>query len=293
MKNTNKIEYKTMNIDGLNIFYREAGSKDATPIVLLHGFPSSSHMFRDLISDLKNEFLLIAPDYPGFGNSDMPPMSEFRYTFDHLAEIIEKFIIAKKLNKFYLYMQDYGGPIGLRLAAKHPQWIEGLIIQNANVYMEGVGEALAQPVMPFWQNRNAETEAPLRGLLSFDGTKLQYQAGVKNLELLSPDAWTFDQQKIDRPGNAEIQLDLLYDYKNNVPLFEVWQNYLRSNKPATLITWGKNDPFFTEGGARAYLKDIPEAELHWLDSGHFALEDHHEEISEYISAFISKTRKKK
>lgn len=286
MKTQNKIQYKYQKVDGLSIFYREAGAKDKTPILLLHGFPASSHMFRDLIASLKDEFYLIAPDYPAFGNSDMPPMSEFNYTFDQLAQVVENFVVAKRLNGFYLYMQDYGGPIGMRLASRHPEWIKGLIIQNANMYMEGVGEALAKPVMPFWLKRTAETEAPLRGLLSLDGTKMQYQAGVKNVENLSPDAWTFDQLKLDRPGNVDIQLALLHDYQNNVPQFEVWQKYLRTHKPATLIAWGKNDPFFVEAGARAYLKDVPNAKLHLLDTGHFALEDHHEEIARLISDFI-------
>ncbi len=290
MNPAQKIEYKRMKIEGVNIFYREAGPKDATPILLLHGFPSSSHMYRDLIVDLKEDFHLIAPDYPGFGNSDMPPMSEFDYSFDRLAEIIEKFVVAKKLGKFYLYMQDYGGPIGMRLATKHPEWIKGIIIQNANIYLEGVGEALANPIMPFWQNRNPETEAPLRGLLTLEGTKLQYQAGAGNLERLNPAAWEMDQLKLDRQGNTDIQLALLHDYKNNVPLFEVWQNFFRTTKPATLITWGKGDPFFVEAGAHAYLKDVPHAELHLLDSGHFALEECHEEIASHIFAFVKSSR---
>ena len=285
MKTNFKTQYKNVKIEGVNVFYREAGASTATPILLLHGFPSSSHMYRDLISDLKGDFRLIAPDYPGFGNSDMPPLSEFGYRFDRLAEIVEKFVLTLKLEKFYLYMQDYGGPIGLRLATKYPERIAGLIIQNANAYMEGVGEALAKPVMPFWQNRTAETEAPLRGLLTIDGTKLQYQAGSKNPETLSPDAWTFDQLKLDRPGNTDIQLALLFDYQNNVPLFEVWQKYFRTHSPRTLIAWGKGDPFFVEAGARAYLRDLPKAELHFLDAGHFALEDHHEEIAELITRF--------
>lgn len=284
-KNTN-IQYKNLRVDGVNIFYRETQATGGTPILLLHGFPSSSHMYRDLMNDLKGEHHLIAPDYPGFGNSDMPPMSEFDYRFDRLAQVIEKFIVALNLNKFYLFMQDYGGPIGLRIATKFPEKIAGLIIQNANSYMEGVGEALAKPVMPFWQNRNADTEAPLRGLLTIDGTKFQYQAGTQNPELLSPDAWTFDQLKLDRPGNTEIQLALLYDYQNNVPLFEVWQAYFRKHSPRTLIAWGKGDPFFTEAGARAYLRDLPKAELHLLDSGHFALEDQHEVVANLVRNFV-------
>jgi pimeloyl-ACP methyl ester carboxylesterase len=286
MKTIQKTQHKTQKIDNLNIFYREAGAENAIPILLLHGFPSSSHMFRDLMADLKNDYRLLAPDYPGFGNSDMPFVNEFEYNFEKLTEIIEKFIISLNIEKFYMYMQDYGGPIGMRLAVKHPEWIAGLIIQNSNAYMEGVGEALAKPVMPFWKNRNAETEMPLRGLLSLEGTKLQYQAGTKNSINLNPDAWTFDQLKLDRPGNTDIQLALLYDYQNNVPQFEVWQNYLRIHQPFTLIAWGAGDPFFTVAGAKAYLKDVPKAELHLLDTGHFALEDHHEEIATLIKNFI-------
>jgi len=280
-----------INIDGLDIFYREAGPKDAPTIVLLHGFPSSSHMFRDLIAQLQNDFHLIAPDYPGFGYSDSPDVSTFEYTFDNLADIVGKFLAAKNINRYWLFMQDYGGPVGFRLAAAHPERVAGLLVQNANAYLDGVSEMLASAAMPFWQSRNAGTEAPLRGLVALDGVKMQYLTGVKDPARVSPDAWTHDLISLGRPGNVEVQLALLFNYQNNVPKFAEWQAYFRQHQPPTLITWGKGDPFFTEAGARAYLKDLPKAELHLLDTGHFALEDHSGEIAQHIQNFIHRNVK--
>ena len=281
-----KTAYHKINIDGLDIFYREAGPKNAPTIVLLHGFPSSSHMFRDLISELRNDFHLIAPDYPGFGYSDSPSVSAFDYTFNNLADIVGKFLAAKNVNHYWLYLQDYGGPVGLRLAAAHPERVAGLLVQNANAYLDGVSEMLASAAMPFWQKRSAATEAPLRGLVTPDGVKMQYLTGVKDVARISPDAWTHDLVSLGRPDNTEAQLNLLFNYQTNVPKFAEWQAYLRVHQPPTLITWGKNDPFFTEAGARAYMKDLPKAELHLLDTGHFALEDHANEIARHIKTFI-------
>jgi len=286
-----KTTHHKINIDGLDIFYREAGPKDAPTIVLLHGFPSSSHMFRDLIAELQNGFHLIAPDYPGFGYSDSPSVSAFDYTFDNLADIVAKLLKSKNCERYWLYMQDYGGPVGFRIAAANPGRIAGLLVQNANAYMDGVSEMLAAAAMPFWQNRSAATEAPLRGLVTPGGVKMQYLTGVKDAACFSPDAWTHDLVSLGRPGNVEAQLALLYNYQSNVPKFADWQAYFREHQPPTLISWGKNDPFFTEAGARAYLKDLPEAELHLLDTGHFALEDHAGEIAQHIQNFIHKNMK--
>ena len=286
-----KTTHDKINIDGLDIFYREAGPKDAPTIVLLHGFPSSSHMFRDLIAELQNDFHLIAPDYPGFGYSDSPDAGKFDYTFDNLADIVAKLLAAKSCDRYWLFLQDYGGPVGFRLAAAHPERVAGLLVQNANAYMDGVSEMLASAAMPFWQNRSAATEAPLRGLVTPDGVKMQYLAGVKDPAVVNPDAWTHDLVSLSRPGNVEAQLTLLFNYQSNVPKFAEWQAYFRAHQPPTLITWGKNDPFFTEAGARAYLKDLPKAELHLLDTGHFALEDHSGEIAQHIHNFIHKNVK--
>lgn len=286
-----KTTHDKINIDGLDILYREAGPKDAPTIVLLHGFPSSSHMFRDLIAELQNDFHLIAPDYPGFGYSDSPDAGKFDYTFDNLADIVAKLLAAKSCDRYWLFLQDYGGPVGFRLAAAHPERVAGLLVQNANAYMDGVSEMLASAAMPFWQNLSAATEAPLRGLVTPDGVKMQYLTGVKDPAVVNPDAWTHDLVSLSRPGNVEAQLALLFNYQSNVPKFAEWQAYFRAHQPPTLITWGKKDPFFTEAGARAYLKDLPKAELHLLDTGHFALEDHSGEIAQHIHNFIHKNVK--
>ncbi|MFD1000396.1 alpha/beta fold hydrolase [Ohtaekwangia kribbensis] len=280
------IRYNSLSIDGVKIFYREAGSRSNPAILLLHGFPSSSHMYRDLINDLADRYYLIAPDYPGFGNSDMPDRDKYTYTFDNLSVTIEKFIDALKLTKFALYMQDYGSPVGYRIAVRRPELIKALIIQNANAYEEGIGPAI-EDGKRFWANRNTETENAMRNILTAEGTKFQYIDGVEDVQRISPDAYRYDQLFLDRPGNNEIQLDLLYDYRNNLTLYPVWQQYLRDHQPPTLITWGKNDAMFTEKGALAYRKDLPKAEVHLLNTGHFALEEFHAEIAVYIDRFLS------
>lgn len=280
------IRYNSLSIDGVNIFYREAGSRSNPAILLLHGFPSSSHMYRDLINDLADRYYLIAPDYPGFGNSDMPDRDKYTYTFDNLSVTIERFIDALKLTKFALYMQDYGSPVGYRIAVRRPELIKALIIQNANAYEEGIGPAI-EDGKRFWANRNTETENAMRNILTAEGTKFQYIDGVEDVQRISPDAYRYDQLFLDRPGNKEIQLDLLYDYRNNLTLYPVWQQYLRDHQPPTLITWGKNDAMFTEKGALAYRKDLPKAEVHLLNTGHFALEEFHAEIAVYIDRFLS------
>jgi pimeloyl-ACP methyl ester carboxylesterase len=277
--------YQHATIRGLKMFYREAGSKSSPTIVLLHGFPSSSHMFRDLIPKLQDKFHLIAPDYIGFGYSDAPGVNEFQYTFDNLAAHVEEFLFgALDLKRFSIYVQDYGAPVGYRIAVRHPESIEGIVVQNGNAYAEGIGPAF-DPMKPFWANRNAETEKPVRSLLTKETTIFQYTHGVKDLSRISPDSYTVDQHFLDRPGNDAIQLNLLHNYQSNLPHYDEWQKFFRSKQPKTLIVWGKNDPFFTVEGAKAYLRDIPKAELHLFDTGHFALED----SSDLIAPLIAKS----
>lgn len=269
------------------MFYREAGAKDLPTIVLLHGFPSSSHMFRDLIPQLSGNFHVIAPDYIGFGYSGAPNVGEFEYTFDNLAAHVEELLFgALGLKSFILYLQDYGAPIGYRIAYKHQDAIEGLVVQNGNAYAEGIGSGF-DAMKPFWANRTAETETPVRALLTLETTKFQYTHGVQDVNRISPDAYTFDQLFLDRPGNDAIQLSLLHDYQTNLAHYEEWHSFLRAKQPRTLIVWGKNDPFFTVEGAKAYLHDIPKADLNLLDTGHFALEDHSDFVAEKIVSFFA------
>lgn len=274
--------YQRATVRGHSIFYREAGAKTSPAIVLLHGFPSSSHMFRDLIPQLAGKFHVIAPDYIGFGYSDAPEVSKFEYTFDNLAAHIEELLFgALGLKKFSIYVQDYGAPVGFRIAARHPDAIEGIVVQNGNAYAEGIGPAF-DPMKPFWANRNAETEKPVRELLTLQTTIFQYTHGVQDVSRISPDAYTIDQHFLDRPGNDAIQLSLLHNYQVNLAHYNGWHEFFRAKQPRTLIVWGKNDPFFTVAGAEAYLRDIPKAELHLLDTGHFALEDSAEFIAQRI-----------
>lgn len=274
--------YQHAAVRGHNIFYREAGSKTSPTIVLLHGFPSSSHMFRDLIPQLSAKFHLIAPDYPGFGYSDAPDVDRFEYTFDNLAAHIEELLFGVLgLTKFSIYVQDYGAPVGFRIAARHPEAIEGIIVQNGNAYVEGIGPAF-DPMKPFWASRNPETEKPVRELLTKQTTIFQYTHGVKDIARISPDSWTVDQLFLDRPGNDAIQLNLLHNYQANLTHYDGWHQFFRARQPKTLIVWGKNDPFFTVEGAQAYQRDIPHAQLHLLDTGHFALEDSSQFIAQEI-----------
>lgn len=279
--------YHYASIAGLKLFYRQAGSKNAPTMVLLHGFPSSSHMFRELIPKIAERFHVIAPDYIGFGYSDAPDSKHFKYSFDNLAEHVEKLLFeVLGLKKFSIYVQDYGAPVGYRIASKHPDAIEGIVVQNGNAYAEGIGEAF-NPMKPFWKERTPATEAPVRSLLTQETTIFQYTHGVKDPALVSPDAYTVDQFFLDRPGNDAIQLDLLYDYQSNVGLYDRWHEYFRVKQPRMLIVWGINDPFFTVEGARAYQKDVPHAELHLIDTGHFALEDSVDFIAERINHFLA------
>ena len=283
---TTKVLYKTAVVEeGLSIFYREAGDPGNPKLLLLHGFPASSHQYRNLISALSDRFHIIAPDYPGFGNSDMPSPDKFDYTFDRLSEIIEVFLKKIGFTHFGLYMQDYGGPVGFRIVTRHPDWLEWLIIQNTNAYEIGFTSAWDGLRNSLWKNRTPETEKPLYGFLQLDVIKQVYLHGHKNPELISPDNWDLDYRFMERPNARQVQMDLFYDYRTNVALYPKWQNFLREHQPKTLIFWGQNDIFFTKEGGEAYLKDIPDAEIHRLDSGHFAVEDCLEEIVTNMQRF--------
>jgi len=278
--------YHHANVKGRKLFYREAGSKDSPTIVLLHGFPSSSHMFRELIPQLAERFHVIAPDYVGFGHSDAPSAQEFQYTFDNLAAHIEELLFGNLgLKRFSIYVQDYGAPVGYRIASRHPDAIQSIVVQNGNAYVEGIGAAF-DPMKPFWANRNSETEKPVRALLTKETTIFQYTHGVQDPARISPDSYMVDQLFLDRPGNAAIQLDLLYNYQSNVALYDQWHEYFRKHQPKMLIVWGQNDPFFTVEGAKAYQRDLPKAELHLIDTGHFALEDSSAFIAERMRSFL-------
>src|SRR6185295_1162016 len=250
----NTLKFKTVKVDGLDIFYREAGNDSKPVILLLHGFPSSSHMYRDLINDLSTDYHLIAPDYPGFGQSDAPSTSEYNYSFENLALTINHFIDILELKKITLYVHDYGGPVGFRIASQRPDLIQALIIQNANAYSEGLGAAL-QPLVDYIQNQNADTEKEARGFLSFAATKWLYTDGAENISEISPDGYTLDQYYLDRPGNDEIQLALFRNYGTNLTLYANWHSYFRQHQPATLIISGKNDKLFLAAGAEAFKKD--------------------------------------
>jgi pimeloyl-ACP methyl ester carboxylesterase len=291
-RNTTKVLYKTAVVEGLSIFYRETGDAGNPKLLLLHGFPASSHQYRNLISALSDRFHIIAPDYPGFGNSDMPSPDKFDYTFDKLSEIIEGFLKKIGFTHFGLYVQDYGAPIGFRIATKHPDWIEALIVQNGNAYEEGLKDFWI-PIKAYWQNRSKENEAALRKLLTIDATKWQYTHGVRNVEAISPDNWLVDQPLLDRPGNAKIQLQLFYSYGTNPPLYPQWHEYFRKQQPPTLIAWGKNDQIFPADGAHPYKRDLKNIDFHLLDTGHFALEEDCELVAELICSFYRRIRSNK
>lgn len=280
-----QIFYRTVEIDGLNIFYREAGAATRPVLLLLHGFPSSSHMYRDLIADLSGAYHIVAPDYPGFGQSSAPDVKQFSYTFDHLSVVIERFIDHLQLRDINLYIQDYGGPIGLRIASRRPELIRSLIIQNANAYQEGLGPAL-EPLVTYIQQPDAAQEKAARFFLTLAATKWLYLTGASDETLINPDSYITDQYYLDRAGNDEIQLALFRDYGSNLALYEEWHRYFKEHQPRTLVVWGKNDPMFIAPGGDAYAKDLPEAEINQIDGGHFLLEEHHELVAGLISRFI-------
>lgn len=289
-----RVIHRHLDVGGVRIFYRESipadGGADAPVILLLHGFPSASHQFRRLIDAIGNSYRVIAPDYPGFGHSDMPkPASAggtFVYSFDQLADTMEGFVKGLGLNRFVAYLFDFGAPVGFRLAIRHPEWFAGLIVQNGNAYEEGLSDGARDFIALRPDQPNAEQT--IRDLLTLSGTRFQYESGVGRPELLAPDGWTLDQHFLDLPGRKQPQIDLAFDYHSNVARYGAWQAWLRQHQPSTLILWGRHDPFFPEPGAQAYLRDVPKAELHLFDTGHFALEENLPEIAPLIADFVDR-----
>lgn len=284
------VHHRTQKVDGLDIFYREAGSRSAPTIVLLHGFPTSSQMFRNLIPKLADKYHVIAPDYPGFGQSSMPSRSDFEYTFDNLATVVDHFLEQLKVESYVLYVQDYGAPVGYRVATAHPERVRGFIVQNGNAYEEGIAGDFWKPVKEYWKNPNdvAKREA-LRGLLSYEATKWQYTHGVPDVDRIGPDGPAHDQFLLEREGNKDIQLDLFLSYGSNPPLYPKWQEYFRKHQPPMLIVWGKNDQIFPSAGAEPYRRDLKKLDFHLIDAGHFALESSNDEIANLIRAFLGRT----
>jgi len=282
--------HKTIQVQDQQIFYREAGVDNEKTIVLLHGFPTSSHMYRNLIPKLAEKYHVIAPDYPGFGNSSMPAISEFEYSFDNLAKITDAFLTKVGAEQYTMYLMDYGAPIGFRIAAAHPERVQGLIIQNGNAYDEGLGD-FWKPIKAYWQDKSAENALALKdSLLHVGATQWQYTNGTRNPETISPDNWTVDQAKLDRPGNKEIQLELFYSYGTNPALYPQWQAYFREHQPATLLVWGKGDYIFPEAGAHPYKRDLQNLDFHILDTGHFALEEDGDLIADHIVNFMQENK---
>jgi pimeloyl-ACP methyl ester carboxylesterase len=285
------IAYRSADVDGVTVFYREAGPAHAPTVVLLHGFPSSSHQFRELIPLLADRFHLVAPDLPGFGKSDMPARDDFGYTFEHLADVIDRWTQVLGLDRFALYVFDYGAPVGFRLALNHPERVTALISQNGNAYEEGLSEEWA-PIRALWNNSTQENRDALRPFFTKEATYFQYTTGVKNADQrVAPEAIALDQALLDRPQSTEIQLDLLADYKNNLALYPKFQEYFRTHRPPILAVWGRNDPFFLPLGAEAYRRDNPAAKVVFYDTGHFALETHAPEIGAEIRSFLSNVQK--
>ncbi len=289
-----KVFHRTVKVDGLEIFYREAGPKDAPAILMLHGFPTSSQMFRNLIPALGDKYRVIAPDYPGFGHSSMPTHDKFAYTFDNLAKVIDEFTEKVELKRYALYVQDYGAPVGYRLAAAHPDRITAIVVQNGNAYDEGIDNDFWKPIKAYWKEPTSkEKRDAIRNLLTYEATKWQYTTGVKNPELVSPDGAAHDQFLLDRKGNDEIQLDLFLSYGSNPPLYPKWQAYFRKHQPPMLIAWGKNDKIFPAEGAEPYKRDLKNLEFHLLDAGHFALESNGDEIAKLMREFLARNVDKK
>jgi pimeloyl-ACP methyl ester carboxylesterase len=277
----------TARIDGVNIFYREAGPVDAPVVLMLHGFPTSSHMFRNLIPALADLYHMIAPDYPGYGQSDAPDHNKFAYTFDRCGELVDGLLDQLGVKRYAMYVMDYGAPVGWRLALKHPERITGLIVQNGNAYVEGLKE-FWDPIKAYWADHSGAHRQALKVLVTPETTKFQYTDGVADVTRVSPDNWVHDQALLDRPGNADIQLDMLYDYRTNLPLYPAVQAYFRKHLPPTIIVWGKNDKIFPADGAHPYKRDLPDVEFHLIDTGHFALEDKADEIVPLIRDFLNR-----
>jgi pimeloyl-ACP methyl ester carboxylesterase len=304
------VRYRSVTIEGVDIFYREAGDPSRPTILLLHGFPTSSHMFRNLIVELADQYHLVAPDYPGYGYSSMPSVDKFDYSFDNIARIVAKFTDEVGLKRYSLYLMDYGAPIGFRIAASQPDRVTALIIQSGNAYVEGINNDFWEPIQAYWKDRGAinqgldndwwknvkaayqqpemSNEEALRFLTTLGATKWQYTHGVNDVVWVSPDSWTLDQSLLDRAGNQDIQLQMFYSYGSNPPLYPAWQDYMRENQPPTLIVWGKNDPIFPPAGAEPYKRDLRDLEYHLLDTGHFALETHGQQIADLMRDFLGR-----
>jgi len=302
------VAYRTVKIENVDIFYREAGDPSKPTLLLLHGFPTSSHMFRDLITELADDYHLVAPDYPGYGFSSMPAVDEFDYSFDNIARLMEQFVDVVGIDRFSLYLMDYGAPVGFRIAASQPKRIETLIIQNGNAYVEGIDNNFWEPIREYWKDRDAvnkgldndwwknikaaykqpemSNDDALRFLVTLGATKWQYTNGVSNPEAVSPDTWGHVQPLLDREGNADIQLQMFYSYGTNPPLYPAWQQYLRDYQPPTLIVWGEHDEIFPAAGAEPYKRDLKNLEYHLIDTGHFALETHGQEIADLMRDFL-------
>ncbi|KAK45245.1 alpha/beta hydrolase [Caballeronia jiangsuensis] len=282
------VRYQSETIDGVNVFYREAGASDAPVVLLLHGFPTSSHMFRNLIPILAQKYRVVAPDYPGFGQSDSPDRAAFSYGFQRYADMIDTLLGRLNIDRFAMYVMDYGAPVGYRLALKDPARVTGLIVQNGNAYTEGLRE-FWNPIKAYWADQSVKNREALHGLVTLDTTIFQHTDGVSDVSRISPDNWLHDQALLDRPGNREIQMDLFLDYGTNVPLYPQFQAFFREHRPPTIIVWGKNDKIFPEEGAHPYLRDLPDAEMHILDTGHFALEDKLDEIAPLLLSFLDRS----
>lgn len=288
IKNESKmqqIKYKILDVNGVNIAYREAGNTKKPTIVLLHGYPSSSHQYRKVLNQLSDEFHLIAPDYPGYGNSDFPSPEEYEYTFDNMAKTMDTFLQLKGLGYYAIMMQDYGAPIGFRIATAHPEKVSAIITQNGNAYEEGIGE-IWKGIKDLWANRNDSTEKALLPAFTLEGLKWDYTHGTRNPENVNPDTWQLDYLRMSRPNAHKVNLDLWYDYQNNLKLYPEWQQYLRDNQPPLLVVWGKNDEYFPESGAEAFKKDVKIVDYNIYDTGHFALEEDGDEIINKIRNFM-------
>jgi pimeloyl-ACP methyl ester carboxylesterase len=281
------VAYRTVDVDGLTVFYREAGAADMPTLLLLHGYPSASHQFREVIPLLAGRFRIIAPDLPGFGKSDMPSRDDFSYTFERLADVIDRFTGVLGLETFAMYVFDYGAPVGFRIATRHPDRVTAIITQNGNAYEEGLSDAW-KPIQAYWNDSSQANREAIRVMVEPQTTIWQYTQGVPDTTRVSPDGYGLDNFYLARPGNDEIQLDLFLDYASNVALYPAWQRYFRTSRPSLLAIWGKNDPFFLPAGAEAFKRDIPDAEVRFLDTGHFALETNVEDVATAITQFLTR-----